>query len=254
MEGYVMRQIAKLICLTPVIVSMIGCASTGAIRKGLNAGSYPLAYLHDQQTVQEKTDKKIFLEPVIDVAKNFSDSTEVVTLKSSVLPFLFYNSWKYEYECALGRSGIDDDLCSFVARSFREESNRSGRYDIAPLIEVCDYQLNITIDDHATISPYTEKGSLFFLVAGYAMHEEATAGPGVSRVTMTAVLSKGDSIIYRNSFHAEKTGFPLQKKYEKEKELRMALTNSMVESLSYACKNVIEQIVAEINAAIAATQ
>lgn len=119
-----------------------------------------------------------------------------------------------------------------------------------PPPDSCDFELEIFIVDHVTSGPYREHGSFLYTLVSGSYINWLTAGPAVSRVTLTAKLTKANTTLLQKTFHVEQTTNLPRTAYRETKELQADFSNSMVESLFQAFKQVIEDIVEEINATL----
>lgn len=238
----------KTLMLAVLLVISVGCMARTQIQTDLNRQSYSLAYLHD--TKQEEGgmgDKKICLTSFQDKSDGFKGRTEVSQTESSFWPLLVFWYWNYQYESVLGRNGIQGEVDEFVKRSFLEESSRSGRFKIVEQQEPCDYDLTVSIDSHVTKGPYAMRGHVFFALFFWTMGVHETAGPAVSQVKLGVKLNKGTSVALEKAFLGERIMAPLTQRYSDASLLRKEFANSMVESLSYAFKQAIEDAVKEIS-------
>jgi len=228
-------------------IVFMGCASTNAIKKALDKQVFPITYLYDSKIEEEKIDDGVYIKPIQNNSQSLNKTAQVVKTKGLIVPLLVFNMWDYQYDCDLGESGVQEDIPEFVRKSLIEESERSGKFRIVQSVDSCDYILEMSINDHSVGGPYRENGFAYFALYFYGYNYRETAGPATSHVSLTAKLIKGEDVLFEKELLAEKVSAPLKRQYRKTNELYTDFSNSMVESLSLAYKQVIEEIVIEIN-------
>jgi hypothetical protein len=245
-------MLPKPLLLLPIFALILytGCSSTREIQTHLNRKAFPLDYLHDSKKVDEKSRVQVCLMNTVDSSR-LNPTTIVDKTSGYIVPLLAVNFWDFEYSCTLGSATLEESLADFAAKAFLNESLRSGRYISGLVNKDCDYQLSLTINHHNTGGPYKQSGSVIFLLSFYSVSQYEMGGPVVTDITLTAWMTQADSVVMDKQYTAEQTSNLIRQERRNVIEYREHFANSLVESLSMAMKQCIEDIVADINTIVA---
>jgi len=222
-----------------------GCTAATKIQKNMNADSYSLSYLQDSRISPVKTNTGIAIDTVL-VNAALNDSTNVVRLKGWAVPLLFINVWNSVNQCVQGKSMFREDIAGFLKASLASEINRSGRFRCDTL-DNPDYCLELSVDTLATEGPYVSRGYFYFAIYAYGYSYADYAGPAVSKLSVSCKLKKDGQEVLTKSYSVERITEQINRHYANNSELQRDYAISMVEAASFNFKQIIEQIVEDIN-------
>ncbi len=232
----------KSVLAAALIVLVTGCA-TGSIQNRLQNNENELTYLHDSAKVAEKNGGTVKISSFI-VDDVLPPSTTVKNTSWFVLPFLFVDIWKYDYQASLGYEQIKNNYKKFIQESFIEELKRSGKFRHAE--DKGNMEIGIKIKKIAMSAPIRKDG--MFLVG--SMTTQTSAGPVDVVVTADAVVKKDGKDVFSKELLGKHRTNALSAHYTANEEGKFLddYATAMVECLSIAIKNLNENIVKEINA------
>jgi hypothetical protein len=235
----------KYILTIAAFVLVAGCASTGSIQFNLQGSEGELTYLHDSTNVANKNGSTLRVKSFV-VDDVLPPSTTVQKTAGSVLPFLFVNTWEYDYQSSLGYEQIKNNYKKFIQESFVEELKRSGKFRYVE--DKGNMEIDIKIKKVHMSAPIHERGNFLFLVFAASFGEQTTAGPVDVVVMADAILTKNGKTVFSKEFQGKGKTNVLNANYtNKRVKLLEDYTLAMIEGLSVAIKNLNENIVKEIN-------
>jgi hypothetical protein len=236
------KYLSVYLWLLPILFT--SCVGAYNMSVDMNKYETSLKYLYDTPANSRKKNVTVKINPII-MKASFPDSAEVKKKKIVFIPALIFYYWKADYECMIGRKNIIENPENFIKESFITEANRSGSFIASK--DSGDYTLELAVNGMESKGPYREHGYLFFLVyARYSNHY--SAGPGVSNMTVSYKLKRGDQLIKEGVI--EKSSMTPMPYSRSAKVLRKNYTINMTEALSKGIKAVIENIVKEISSGI----
>jgi hypothetical protein len=223
-----------------VIVLLTGCAGTDSLRGSLQGRRGELVYLHDSAKTAEKQGATVKIGSFV-VDDVLPPSTTVEEKSSFVLPLIFLNVWKYDYESSLGCAQIENDYKQFIRESFIDELNRTGKFSYAE--GNGDIEIDLKIKAVKMAAPIHKNGHFIFAVYAFMWGQYTSAGPVDAVVTADAVVKKdGKELFSRELLGRGRAGVL------KGKNLQLGdYTTAMIEAMSLAIKDLNEHIVEEIN-------
>ena len=225
-----------------VMAAMVltGCAGTRGLQLTLEGRTGELLYLHDSETVDDK--QKGTVKIVSFVVDDVLPPDTTVRKKSGFLvPLLFVNFWKYEYECRLGSSQIENDYKEFARQSFIEELERSGTYRQAE--DYGDLEVEVGLRSLTMSAPMVKVGDIFFVLYAYGYNESTLAGPVESVVTADVVIRRDGHELVNRRFQGSSRTNTLKGNFMSVADY----TATMIEGFSLALKDLNEHLVQEIN-------
>ncbi len=223
-----------------MIVLLTGCAGTDSLRGSLQGRRGELVYLHDSAKTAEKQGGTVKIGSFV-VDDVLPPSTTVEEKSSFVLPLIFLNVWKYDYESSLGYAQIENDYKQFIRESFIDELKRSAKFSYVE--DNGDMEVELTIKGITMAAPIHKNGNVIFAVYAVSWSQYTSAGPVDVVVTANVVLKKdGKELFSRELLGRGRAGVL------KGKNLQLAdYTTAMIEAMSLAIKDLNEHIVKEIN-------
>jgi len=217
-----------------------GCGGAAGLESSLQSQHGSLAYLYDSEKVSVKQGETLRIGSVV-VDDVLPTMTSVREESGFVLPLLFVNIWKYEYQSRLGYSQLSNDYKAFFKESFIEELKRSGKFNYVD--DHGDMEIDMKVKGISMTAPMRKVGNVIFAVYAVAYSQSIWAGPAEVLVTADAVLKRDGKEIFNQEFRGIGRTGVLQ-----GRNLNISdFTTAMIEALSLSVKNLNENIVREIN-------
>jgi hypothetical protein len=193
--------------LLAIALTMFGCGSALDLQRSISANRYTLYYLHDSRPVPNKTSVTIYLDSIY-FEDDLEDSVVVCPIRSTVLPLLFKNSWKFDYECDLGKNVLLENQGDFIRKSLSLEAGRSGLFKFVSTPDSAQYSIDVTIRDSICCGLYSQHGHLnFWLIYPFIYgeyHEVERSFPGNAIIFWRYTLKKSNVAIYYGGQAANK--------------------------------------------------
>ena len=227
--------------LTAIMIFILaGCAGTSSLQRSLEDGRGELLYVQDSMKVDKKNGESVAVASFA-VDDCLPPQTTVTRTKSSVLPFIFFNTWNHEFQCKLGYGQLANDYKQFIKESFIDELKRSCKVQYVE--KKADMEVHVNVKSIEMSAPIKKNGRFLFLFYAAGIGTTTYAGPADVIVKADAVLKKGDREVFAKEFQGRHRTNILKGKNVKMKDYTIA----MIEGLSLAVKDMNEQIVREIN-------
>ncbi|HMI66164.1 MAG TPA: hypothetical protein VK517_09025 [Cyclobacteriaceae bacterium] len=223
------------------------CSPYSRLYNDFTKGQSSIQYIHTSGKEGKKNEKGIFIDKPFLSDRKFNSSANVHKINSSVVPLLVFNSWKYQYECAIGPPMIKENLPRFIQTSFLEESERSGTFRIDTLSSPASLSLEIDVDSLAAKGPYDNTGYFIYLFFGYSYQVHEHAGPGVAYSRFHYRVRKGDAVVLEDVVSHQASFQPLKMARTTFKKFHDMYRANLVESLGDTFKRNIEEIVSHLN-------
>jgi hypothetical protein len=231
----------SVIIFTFIMFNFFNCAKQ--LTRDLQSYS-SLSYLQDSKFCEQKTPTRIAIGNVKNEAK-LKDSTKANLLYFVPIPLVFVNFGISGFTCKLGRSAFDIQLEDFVKNAFAKEAERSGCFELVNDGSE-EYTVNLTIVENEAKGPYTKYFYMYFAMYVYGYGHGQKAGPGEVNIALKMdLVGKNGKNVSRRFESVRKT--ELLRGKNNAKELRRNYVIGMVESVSFAFKECIENIVLSIN-------
>jgi hypothetical protein len=234
----------KRLFVTVLVISILmlsGCAKQ--LTRDIQ-GTFALDYMQDSKICKQKLPIRIAIGSVNNKVE-LKDSTYARTKYFVPIPLILFNIGLSGYSCYLGQAAFDVKIEDFVRKSFEKEAQRSGCFEI-----VNDgseqYTVDLTVAKQETKGPYSKYFFMYCAIYVYGCAYGQKAGPGQSNVLLKMDLKKNGDKVLSRQFDSQTTTEMLQGK-NNVKELRRNYVIGMVESLSFAFKDCIENSVLAIN-------
>jgi hypothetical protein len=180
-----------------------------------------------------------------DPTRGTNDLTYARTKYFVPVPLLFVNFGVSGYSCKLGQSAFDSKIEDFVRDSFEKEAQRSGCFEIVNDGSE-EYTADLSIVEQETKGPYTKYFYMYFAMYVYGYGYGQKAGPGQSSIALKMDLKNENGESFSKQFESQTSTEMLRGKND-AKELRRNYVIGMVESVSFAFKECIENSVLAIN-------
>ncbi len=230
----------KRLSLLLILAVLAGCAGTSSLQHTLEDRKGALMYVHDSAKIADKKTGTLAISSFA-VGDVLAPDTVVKNKSSSVLPFLFFNSWKQEDQARLGYAQIENDYKQFLRASLIEEVKRSGTYALQD--GQGDISLDITIKKIEMSAPINQQGQFIFALFFFAFGSQTTAGPVDVTVDADVRASKGGAVVLTKELQGSFRTNILKGK----NAILQDYTIAMIEGVSMAVKDLNEKIVKEIN-------
>lgn len=241
-----MEKRAVLWGVTFAAVLALGCSTQ--LAKGLRNGVYPLGYMLDSKQCAEKAPVTVRLDTVC-YCKEFNSFGDSLTAKTKFwyfIPLVVFNFGGATYNCELGKASLDKNIIDFVKSAYVKEATRSGCFRLVDSGDA-DYTLNVSIQNHETKGPYSSFFYVYFALYIYGFGDMHSAGPGQSKVSMAISLKGKDGAVFNRQFEKTTMTEMIRNKKNDLNEMNRNYVNGLVESLSMAFKDCIEQSVCAVN-------
>ncbi|MBD3345935.1 MAG: hypothetical protein GF401_12805 [Chitinivibrionales bacterium] len=249
MKGnHMLKRNVLLVAIAFLIVFLSGCAKQ--LTRDLQ-GAFPLDYMQDSEICSQKTPVKIALGKVSNEVE-LNDSTYARTKYFVPIPLLFVNFGVSGYSCKLGQAAFDSKIENFVREAFEKEALRSGCFEFVNDGSE-EYTVDLTVVEQETKGPYTKYFYMYFAVYVYGYGYGQKAGPGQSLIALKMDLKDNNGESFSRQFESQTSTEMLRGKND-AKELRRNYVIGMVESVSFAFKDCIENSVFAINQHIGGTE
>jgi len=248
-----MKRITLLFLTLVFLIYLIGCANKRALRHVDIKNPQSLQYLNDSEQIPEKKDITVYLSSV-EIEKELPYEPRIEKIGNIMKPhpilgvlgvYALYAQFGSKFNYELGKKSIMEDLGSFVRQQLIKEAERSGIFNLDTTGTDYDYTLRVTFKDQKVAGPYEDKTTV---IATFFWRSLRKAGPGYAKtLTDFTLMSEGEEIILDKTIPTENRTAFLDRWVKNEKEVQKQYTIAMVESLSKAYKETIEQIVQELN-------
>ncbi|MCG3110695.1 MAG: hypothetical protein MCM46_02615 [Candidatus Manganitrophus sp. SB1] len=230
----------KKLWILVAIFFLTGCAGATGLQRTLEVSSGELLFLHDSEKVPDKQTETVKIASFV-VDDILQPNTTVEKKSGYIVPLLFLNFWKFEYQSSLGYAQIKNDYKKFIQESFVQELERSGKF--RQIEDQADLELDIEVKNVTMSAPIVKTGNFLFVVVAWGFGYNTLAGP-VDVVTTANVALKKDGIeLFSKEFHGNSRTNILSGTNIKIEDYTLA----MIEGLSLAIKDLHENIVEEIN-------
>lgn len=219
---------------------LTGCAGATGLQRTLEDRSGELLFLHDSEKVPDKQSETVKVASFV-VDDILQPNTTVEEKSGYIVPLLFLNFWKFEYQSSLGYAQIKNDYKKFIRESFVQELERSGKF--RPVEEQGDLELDIEVKNVTMSAPIVKTGNFLFVVVALGFSHNTLAGPVDVVITANVALKKDGSELFSREFQGRCRTNILSGTDIKMEDYTLA----MIEGLSLAIKDLHENIVEEIN-------
>ena len=236
---------SKLSFAVILVFLLSSCVGTKTLYKGLTKEDSTLEYLFDsEENTSEKVDSIMVLTPVISDPQ-FTKSGNLRKVKSSVIPLIFYNGWKSEFEYSIGENVIREDVSKFVGKTVINEINRSTSF-YADSTSNTGLILELEIDNLGAKGPYHSDGTMMYLLFYYSYSMLEYAGPGVAYSGLNYKLKQETQVLLEGRHQSEIPTEPLKGNFQSTKELRKFFSAQLTEALSITLKSNIESVIKDV--------
>jgi hypothetical protein len=223
------------------------CASPIALHQSFTKHRSSLRYIHDSDHQQDSTASVVTIGKPAMTFSQMNGPGVVRQTKSSAIPLIIFNSWSSEYQYLLGRTGIKENIASFVQESIMEEARRSATFQPTLELDNANLLLEIEIDSIGASGVYKIDGYFFFVLMAYGYGQNEHADPGTAFSRFRYRLSKGDEILLEDVTSVKQVSKPLLVRHDSKNDLRRFFNANLVEALSFTLKTNIEIIIEDIN-------
>ncbi len=230
----------KRLVLPLLFAVLAGCAGTASIQRTLEDGKGPLVYVHDSAIVADKKAGTLTISSFT-VGDVLAADTSVKNKSSSVLPFLFFNTWKQQDQARLGYAQVENDYKQFLRESLVEEFKRNSFYELRN--DHGDVAVDVTIKKIEMSAPIYQQGTFIFLVFFFAGGSQTIAGPVDVTVDADVRASRGGDVVLAKELQGSYRTNILKGR----NAILQDYTVTMIEGMSLAVKKLNEKIVQEIN-------
>jgi uncharacterized lipoprotein YmbA len=222
------------------IFFLTGCGGASGLQRTLEDRKGELLFLHDSEKVPDKQTETVKIASFV-VDDILQANTTVEQKSGYIVPLLFLNFWKYEYQSSLGYAQIKNDYKKFIRESFVEELERSGKF--RHVEDQGDLELDVEVKNVTMSAPIVKTGNFLFVVVAWGFGQNTSAGPVDVAVTANVALKKDGKELFNREFQGKCRTNILSGTNIKMEEYTMA----MIEGLSLAIKDLHETIVKEMN-------
>lgn len=230
----------KKIWILVAFFFLTGCAGATGLQRTLEESSGELLFLHDSEKVPDKQTETVKIASFV-VDDILQPNTTVEKKSGYIVPLLFLNFWKFEYQSSLGYAQIKNDYKKFIQESFVQELERSGKF--RQIEDQADLELDIEVKNVTMSAPIVKTGNFLFVVVAWGFGYNTLAGPVDVVATANVALKKDGIELFNKEFHGNSRTNILSGTNIKMEDYTLA----MIEGLSLAIKDLHENIVEEIN-------
>jgi hypothetical protein len=217
--------------------------------KTLKKYQVPIEYLHDSKIENCNEDIKIAFGSVINEV--FDSVMSVSKINHKVLPFLVYNYEEMNLGVKFGQSAIEQNYSDFFKKSFADETQRSGCFDLIAYNQASNFVMDISFDTCSVTSKYQRNSTVIFLFLAYTMYFQEIGFPAQTTLGLNVKLTKDNNVVFEKHYSINKTQSFLNNSSNNSAKLRQDFVVNMAEALSNSTKECIEQIITDINQIIA---
>lgn len=219
---------------------LTGCGGAAGLQRTLEDRKGELLFLHDSQKVPDKHSETVKISSFV-VDDVLQANTTVEQKSGYIIPLLFFNFWKYEYQSSLGYMQVKNDYKNFIRESFVEELERSGKF--RHVEDQADLEMDVEVKNITMSAPIVKTGNFLFVVFAWGFGHNTSAGPVDVVVTANVALKKDGKELFNREFQGKCRTNVLSGTSIKMEDFTMA----MIEGLSLAIKDLDENIVKEMN-------
>lgn len=236
------KRILKLFSLL-IFICLYSCTSVKSVQNNFASTKTSLAYLYDSNPVNEKRNASLVINVRADSL--VVNSQAIVEKKHAwCVPLIAVNIWDSEMECKAGCNMIEEDVESFVQRSFEDEADRSCLLNVASTDSGL-FHLEIELDTMQAVGPYKSSGFFYFLLFAYGYSYGEYAGPALSSLKFRYKLYLRDDVVFEDEYCTQVYTNQLQGKggtTELQKNYGVSMVEAMSESIKLATEIVIDRI------------
>ncbi|MFT3740765.1 MAG: hypothetical protein QM786_18600 [Breznakibacter sp.] len=237
--------------LKPLLIALpfllASCTSTKTIQKYFDSNSHSMAYLMESPVADSKLDVALTIDSV-KMALDVMPKKSLVEKKSGYfIPLVFVYTWKSEHKCTQGESLMSENITDFFRQAVADQVERAGKFSIDTLNR-SDYHLSFSIDEIGATGPYISNGFAYFVLYVYGYSVSEVAGPAMASLKVSYVLKKADQVVMQNTLSAQRATDPISQHSSNTKQLIRDYGISMVEATSFNFRDIVGQVVSEINA------
>ncbi len=230
-----------------VFTGLYSCSSVKSVQNNFASTTTSLAYLYDSNPVREKKEAALIIDVKAD-SLVIKSQAEVEKKHAWCVPLIAVNIWDSEMQCNAGCNMIEEDVESFVQKSFEEEVDRSCLLNVTTTDSAL-FHLEIELDTMQAIGPYKSSGFFYFILFAYGYSYYEYAGPALSSLKFRYKLYLRDDVVFEDEYCTQVYTNQLQGKGGTT-ELQKNYGVSMVEAMSESIKLATEFVVNRINAYI----
>ncbi|WP_370479049.1 hypothetical protein [Tamlana flava] len=224
------------------------CFSSKEVKASFTLNPESLRYLYDSNPIDCNRDKVVYFELFDSIPLN--NYTPFNKKGWGAIPLVAFNLFWQNYEVVMGQDMAFPNYHQFFSESIITESQRTGCFTLKEKQSEHDtYILKLMIDKCETKSKLTS--TFGFMVGGYTASsgDGHTGKPSNTELIVNAELLQNGVTIFEKEYNLIHHQPFLSKTYQapNARNTDIDLKHNMVESLSFATKNIIENIILDIN-------
>jgi hypothetical protein len=241
-------RIAFSTLLSAIVATVFfSCASPLAMHKSFVKTKGSLSYIHDSEPRLDSAYECVTVIPPSLDAWQLTGPGMVRKKSAWVVPLIFINVWKSEYEYFPGRDGISEDVPAFIQNSVITEANRSAAFRASADGCASDLTLEIEVDSTAAKGAYVTQGFIYYFGIVYGTSTSESAGIGEAYSRFHYRLKKGDEVLFSGESSSRQVSQPLARQYGSKNELRSFFNRNLLEALALSFKTNVDILVEDVD-------
>ena len=231
--------------MVTVCLVVTSCASRKKIQESLTISPQSIRYLYDSEPLNCNRDKVIYLE--LNDSIPFNNVTPLNKDGGGALPLLVVNVFWENYEVLMGQDMIYPSYHQFFSESIVAESKRTGCFTLKEgKLDNNGFILKLSIDKCQTKGRLT---STFGIIALSGPSSTTYSfKPVNTELIVNVKLFQNNLVIFNKKYvlnhHQPFLSIRHKRTYANN---HLELEHNMVESLSFATKKIIEDMIEDIN-------
>ena len=234
-----------LLFIFPVIF-LTACQTGNSIQRQMQGIQSELFYELTTPVYLENIGKTIYLDTIDDSAT--PPYTTVKRKGGVIIPLLFFNFGKDNYEVTLGEKSLIQPYSDFLADALLAECNRSSCFNLkvknGDLLPDSALILEIKVNKNITTSKMISSGGVFLFPMNGVFSIDFSnweVKPSVSWVDISARLMQEGNCLWEKTYSDTQDLYG-RKGIEKSEKAYETCIDDMTECLSYTTKGIVENI------------
>jgi len=201
----------------------------------------------------------IILDPI-----NGAGLIPMTTVKKKgtvIVPLIIFNYMKEKFETTLGETSVDIPYSRFLTDALLAECNTSACFNLfenkgqGGKSPDSEYKLDITVSKCKTTSSLTLRSSTFLWVDVFNSEPDILTTlnnkvhPATSELEFNVTLNRNGETLHNKTYSLKHTHASIKRPVD-EHDTNMTSIDNMAEGLSYATKEIVEEIAADLSMVI----
>ena len=236
-----------ILLITSILLFFSSCQSGKLIQQNIRTLQADLDYDLTSSVYLKEISKFVFLDSI---DSSFMPTSTTVKRKGGfVVPLILYNYQKDRFRVTLGEESLSQPYKEFLSDALLAECNRSSCFNLEKE-KNSDYTLKIQILDNETSAYIHDSKNYIFIPSESELYldwNNLKVKNIKTNLSVSVCFSKNEKVLFERIFS---TQFKLSERKAYEENLHEICLSEMSECLSFATKQIVEEIVPHLHLAM----